>query len=192
MVIVFALISLELVYLCRLALTQDVTVGIYWIYLCLYWIQCITSVVLAILIATNKNEDGPTFLVKVRVYENCVSDKLSDFHCKKIMKLHCTNLFTLLKRWQNCFQTSGASFLSFPLPACWEGGWVKAGLRSREDLVKEGRGQKGETVWPLLPQLSLLTSVQNYCSCYHFLARLHKFIKLNYFICILSLFFFVL
>lgn len=48
-----------------LALTQDVTVGIYWIYLCLYWIQCITSVVLAILIATNKNEDGPTFLVKL-------------------------------------------------------------------------------------------------------------------------------
>lgn len=54
-----------MVYLCRLALTQDVTVGIYWIYLCLYWIQCITSVVLAILIATNKNEDGPTFLVKL-------------------------------------------------------------------------------------------------------------------------------
>lgn len=48
-----------------LALTQDVTVGIYWIYLCLYWIQCITSVVLAILIATNKNEDGPTVLVKL-------------------------------------------------------------------------------------------------------------------------------
>lgn len=191
MVIVFALISLELVYLCRLALTQDVTVGIYWIYLCLYWIQCITSVVLAILIATNKNEDGPTFLVKVRVYENCVSDKLSDFHCKKIMKLHCTNLFTLLKRWQNCFQTSGASFLSFPLPACWEGGWVKAGLRSREDLVKEGRGQKGETVWPLLlsfpfwPQFKIIAVAT-------ILARLHKFIKLNYFICILSLFFFVL
>lgn len=48
-----------------LALTQEVTVGIYWIYLCLYWIQCITSVVLAILIAANKNEDGPTFLVKL-------------------------------------------------------------------------------------------------------------------------------
>lgn len=48
-----------------LALTPEVTVGIYWIYLCLYWIQCITSVILAILIVTNKNEDGPTFLVKL-------------------------------------------------------------------------------------------------------------------------------
>lgn len=67
-------------------------VYIYWTYLGLYWIQCISSVVLAILIAANKNEDGPTFLVKVRIHENVVSDKLSDFHCKKIMKLHFTNI----------------------------------------------------------------------------------------------------
>ena len=38
----------------------------YWLYMSLFWTQCITPVVLVILIAVNKNEDGPTLSVKVR------------------------------------------------------------------------------------------------------------------------------
>lgn len=37
----------------------------YWIYIGFFWTQCITTVVLAVFIAANKNEDGPTFMVKV-------------------------------------------------------------------------------------------------------------------------------
>lgn len=124
MVIVFALISLELVYLCRLALTPEVTVGIYWIYLCLYWIQCITSVVLAILIATNKNEDGPTFLVKVRIYENFVSDKFK----------------SLPNQWRIISTFPIACMLRKRLSESWAE--VKRGFSEGG----EGRGQKGETV----------------------------------------------
>ena len=38
----------------------------YWIYMFFFWTQCISTVVLAVLIAANRNEDGPTFVVKVR------------------------------------------------------------------------------------------------------------------------------
>ena len=37
----------------------------YWIYMGFFWTQCISTVVLAAFIAANKNEDGPTFMVKV-------------------------------------------------------------------------------------------------------------------------------
>ncbi|XP_068677868.1 uncharacterized protein [Montipora foliosa] len=37
----------------------------YWLYISLFWTQCITPVVLVILIAVNKNEDGPTLSVKL-------------------------------------------------------------------------------------------------------------------------------
>jgi len=37
----------------------------YWIYIALFWTQCISAVVLVILIAKNKNDDGPTFVVKL-------------------------------------------------------------------------------------------------------------------------------
>ena len=53
------------VYLHR-GLAKKDPVYFYWLYISLFWTQCITPVVLVILIAVNKNEDGPTLSVKVR------------------------------------------------------------------------------------------------------------------------------
>ena len=53
------------VYLHR-GLAKKGPVYFYWLYISLFWTQCITPVVLVILIAVNKNEDGPTLSVKVR------------------------------------------------------------------------------------------------------------------------------
>ncbi|XP_073257256.1 uncharacterized protein [Porites lutea] len=44
----------------------------YWIYMFFFWSQCISTVVLAVLIAAKRNEDGPTFVVKLLVIAGVV------------------------------------------------------------------------------------------------------------------------
>ena len=43
--------------------------ALYWTYLGLFWIQCITTIVWVISIATKKHEEGPTLTTKVSVNE---------------------------------------------------------------------------------------------------------------------------
>ena len=58
--------DLTLFYLPRNHVNKKEPGLFYWIYIALFWTQCISAVVLVILIAKNKNDDGPTFVVKVR------------------------------------------------------------------------------------------------------------------------------
>ena len=42
--------------------------ALYWTYLGMVWIQCITTVVWVISIAKNRHEDGPTLMTKVNEF----------------------------------------------------------------------------------------------------------------------------
>ncbi|XP_068747964.1 uncharacterized protein [Montipora capricornis] len=61
----FILAVLFMVILEDLHLSKEQPDIFYWLYISLFWTQCITPVVLVILIAVNKNEDGPTLSVKL-------------------------------------------------------------------------------------------------------------------------------
>ena len=59
-------LNLILAYLFREEVNKDEPGLFYWIYMFFFWSQCISTVVLAVLIAAKRNEDGPIFVVKVR------------------------------------------------------------------------------------------------------------------------------
>ena len=59
-------LNLILAFLFREEVNKDEPGLFYWIYMSFFWSQCISTVVLAVLIAAKRNEDGPTFVVKVR------------------------------------------------------------------------------------------------------------------------------
>ena len=59
-------LHLILAYLFREEVNKEEPGLFYWIYMFFFWTQCISTVVLAVLIAAKRNEDGPTFVVKVR------------------------------------------------------------------------------------------------------------------------------
>ena len=59
-------LNLILAYLFREEVNKDEPGLFYWIYMFFFWTQCISTVVLAVLIAAKRNEDGPIFVVKVR------------------------------------------------------------------------------------------------------------------------------
>ncbi|XP_068747967.1 uncharacterized protein [Montipora capricornis] len=61
--LILAVVFMVILQYLRLAKTYPVY--FYWLYISLFWTQCITAVVLVILIAVNKNEDGPTLSVKL-------------------------------------------------------------------------------------------------------------------------------
>ena len=59
-------LNLILAYLFRKEVNKDEPGLFYWIYMFFFWTQCINTVVLAVLIAAKRNEDGPILVVKVR------------------------------------------------------------------------------------------------------------------------------
>ncbi|KAL9980494.1 hypothetical protein ACROYT_G009094 [Oculina patagonica] len=56
---------LAILFLILLEALQKTLEALYWTFIGLLWTQCITTVVWVILIATNRNEEGPTLMTKI-------------------------------------------------------------------------------------------------------------------------------